>query len=432
MNNELDIKLTNPSRIEDKKYNYYLPKISSKKIPYGEHARNTFDGQLPLRPKEVFYCKKCVVSNQRPRITFDKNGVCSACNYAEYKRNCIDWDKRKREFKELLDHYRLNNGRYDILVPCSGGKDSGSLAHRLKHEYGMHPLCVDWSPLLYVDIGMQNWQNMILSGPDGLLFAPNRILQRKLSKLCFVMQGDHFESFSRGQMAYPLHVALMEGIKLVMWGESAELEYGGDVKHRDKPYNPSEDWERFYFKHTSTQKLLEFGYKNGYLTEGDIKDPSLKWYSVPSIGKMRKAGIVPRWYGWYFNWTPQENYYYAAEYYNFQALHRRSEGTYSKYASLDDLTDPFHYYMSLIKFGIGRATSDAAHEIRDGHLTREEGVALVRRYDQEFPSKYFKEFLQYMDITEEEFWEVINAYRSISPHLWETVNGEWRLKHIVS
>ena len=111
---------------------------------------------------------------------------------------------------------------------------------------------------------------------------------------------------------------------------------------------------------------------------------------------------------------------------------RRSEATYSKYASLDDLTDPFHYYMSLIKFGIGRTTSDAAHEIRDGHLTREEGVALVRRYDQEFPEKYFNKFLEYLDITEKEFWGIVNAYRSMSPHLWEKVNDAWGLKHTVS
>lgn len=431
MGNDLDMRIENSSNAEERRYNYYLPKISFKKIPYGEHARNTFDGQFPLRPKEVFYCRKCVVSNQRPRITFDKDGVCSACNYAEYKKNSIDWNKRKKEFEALLDQYRRNDGRYDVLVPCSGGKDSGSLAHRLKYEYGMHPLCVDWSPLIYVDIGMQNWQNMILSGPDGLLFAPNRILQRKLSKICFTMLGDHFEAFSRGQLAYPMHAALREGIQLVMWGESAELEYGGDVRHRDKPYNPMEEWERFYLKHTSTQKLLEFGCKNAYLTEEEMKDPSLKWYSVPPIEEMKKAGIVCRWYGWYFNWIPQENYYYVAEHYNFQALHRRSEGTYSKYASIDDLTDPFHYYMSLIKLGIGRATSDAAHEIRDGHLTREEGVTLVRRYDQEFPNKYFGEFLQYMDLTEGEFWDIVNAYRSMSPHLWQKINGEWKLLHQV-
>lgn len=434
MSKELKIKIENnlDNEYSEYKYNYFLPKISTKKMPYREHVLKNLDRQLPSRPKEVVFCKKCVVSNQRPRITFDENGVCSACNYAEYKKTSVDWSKRKKEFETLLDKYRRNNGRWDVVVPCSGGKDSGSLAHRLKYKYGMHPLCITWSPLLYTNIGMQNFQNMILSGLDSYLCSSNRILQRKLSKLFFVLQGDHFMSFGRGQMAYPLRIALKEDIKLIMWGENAELEYGGDTKNRDVPYNPLGDWDRYYYKDITLKKLLNFGYEHGYLDERDIKDPSLQLYMVPSLEKIEKADITMHWYGWYFNWVPQENYYYAAENYAFQALPRRSEATYSKYASLDDITDPFHYYMSLIKFGIGRATSDAGHEIRDGHIAREEGVQLVRRYDQEFPGKYFRDFLEYLSITEEEFWEVVNAYRSISPHLWKKINGKWELKHIVS
>ena len=108
----------------------------------------------------------------------------------------------------------------------------------------------------------------------------------------------------------------------------------------------------------------------------------------------------------------------------------RSEGTYSKYASLDDRTDGYHYYLGYIKFGIGRTTSDAAHEIRDGHITREEGVALVRRYDGEFPQKHFLEFLDYTGLSESRFWEVVDSFRP--PHLWEKTKTGWRPKFKVS
>ena len=37
-------------------------------------------------PHEVKFCKVCTVSNQRPRITFDKYGICSACNFAKEKK----------------------------------------------------------------------------------------------------------------------------------------------------------------------------------------------------------------------------------------------------------------------------------------------------------------------------------------------------------
>ncbi len=417
---------------EYKEYEYFLPSFTKEKIPYAKHAKNSFDGQLPLRPKEVFYCAKCVNTNQRPRITFDERRICSACQHSEHKKNPIGCEERKNLFNEMLSRFRRDDGRWDVVVPCSGGKDSGSVAHRLKYEYGMHPLCITWSPMLYANIGFQNFQNMISSGLDSQLCTPNRLLQRKLSKLGLVMTGNHHDPFGRGIMCYAFHVAIHYGIRLVMFGENAEVEYGGDKKNADKPYNPFEDWEKFYFKHTMLQKLINFGCENGYLTKEDMNEPSLAWYTLPTIEKIQKANVEAQWFGWYHRWTPQENYYYAVENYGFQPMPRRSEATYSKYASIDDLTDPWHYYMMLIKFGFGRATSDAAHEIRDGHLTREEGVALVRRFDLEFPTRTFNVFLKYLDITEEEFWDIVNAYRSISKHLWKHENGKWKLLYQVS
>src|SRR5690606_2076709 len=115
---------------------------------------------------------------------------------------------------------------------------------------------------------------------------------------------------------------------------------------------------------------------------------------------------------------------------NFKPNTERTEGSYSKYSSIDDKIDPLHYYTTLIKFGIGRATYDSAQEIRTGKITREEGVALVRRYGAEFPAKYFKAVLDYMGIAGSRFWEVVDAARS--PHLWMRGDGEWRLRHQVS
>ncbi len=136
-------------------------------------------------------------------------------------------------------------------------------------------------------------------------------------------------------------------------------------------------------------------------------------------------------FGFYHKWIPQENYYYSVEHAGFECEpDGRSEGTYSKYGSLDDRLAGFHNYFAYIKFGLGRTTSDAAHEIRDGHITREEGVALVRKYDGELPKKHFKTFLEYTSLSEEHFWEIVDKFRS--PHLWERMDGKWRLKYQVS
>ena len=413
----------------------YLPKLhNNAKIPYGDHARNTiFERQLSKIPKEVKYCKKCIVSNQRPRIVLDDDGVCGACRWAEEKEKIVDWGERKECFQELLNKHRSRDGKFDVIVPCSGGKDSGSIAHKLKYEYGMNPLTVTWAPLQYTEIGFQNLQNMCNSGISSHLFTPNRILQRKISKLGLVLIGNHFEAFGRGQVSYAFHVALDMGIKLVMFGENGELEYGGALKNKDLPGQPIGDWVELYHKGAHTHEMVQFGVEKGYIEKDELNDPSLKYYSPPQGELLEEAGVEFHWFGYYHKWIPQENFYYVSEHFGFRTNPEgHSEGTYNKYASLDDLTDPPHYYMSYIKFGIGRATSDAAHEIREGHLTREEGVALVHRYDHIFPDRYFKEFLEYMDMTEEEFWEVVDAYRENRPHLWEKVNGEWKLRHRVS
>ena len=129
------------------------------------------------------------------------------------------------------------------------------------------------------------------------------------------------------------------------------------------------------------------------------------------------------WMSYYQRWTPQWNYYYAAEHTGFEAAPDRQEGTYQKYGSIDDRLDGFHWWMAGMKFGICRATYDASHEIRDGHITREEAVALVHKYDHEFPIRYWKEFLDYLDITEKEFWYIADKYRR--DLVWERTKSKF-------
>jgi hypothetical protein len=153
-------------------------------------------------------------------------------------------------------------------------------------------------------------------------------------------------------------------------------------------------------------------------------------YLPADYQELERSNIEVRYLGYYLKWTPQESYYYAVENTGFEANPVRSEGTYSKYNSLDDRIDGFHYYATYIKFGLGRATYDASQEIRNNHLTREEGVTLVRRFDGEFPQKYFEEVMDYVGMNPERFHELCDQFRS--PHLWSLENREWKLRHQVS
>ena len=387
--------------------------------------------QISKVPKEVLWCKKCAMSNQRPRIIFDKSGVCSGCQYNDYKNFSIDWKKREDELLQLLDKHRSKNGKWDVVVPSSGGKDSGYVAHQLKYKYGMNPITVTWAPLKYTDIGRENLQSKIDNGFDNFLYSPNGIFHRKLARLCFEELGDAFHVFVLGQVNFPFYMAMKLNISLVFFGENGELEYAGDPKHKDKPFKPAEEWVKQHFKGVTFDELIKIGKKKKYFSNIDLNNLDLTYYKVPNISDLKKNKIKGKYFfSYYKKWTPQENYFYCTSNTGFKPNPERSEGTYSKYSSLDDKMDGFHYYLRYIKFGLGRCTEEVSHEIRDKHLSRDEGIKLIKKYEGEFPKKYFNEFLDYLEISEEHFWNVVDSWRP--KHLWKKKNSKWTLKYPIS
>lgn len=391
-------------------------------------------------PEQVIFCKKCVISNQRPSstvefqhqkndkksvIAFNEEQICAACDYAVTKERTINWQKREEQLLRLLDKFRKPNGGYDVVVPGSGGKDSAYTSHILKYKYGMNPLTVTWAPHQYTEIGWKNFENwMHVGGLDNILFTPNGKLHRLLTKLAFHNLLHPFQPFIVGQRIIGPLMAAKFGIPLVFYGEN-QAEYGNNI---DDNYIPTMDQK--FFSCQDPQQIILGGVKIADIIKTyDYQLNDFTPYIPPPLSELTSKNIEVHYLGYYLKWDPQECYYYAVEHTGFSANSVRTEGTYSKYSSIDDKIDMFHYFTTLIKFGIGRATYDAAQEIRCGKITRDEGVHLVNKYDAEFPTKYFKEFLAYIDTTEEEFWQSVNKFRS--PHLWEKRGDEWHLKHSV-
>jgi len=369
-------------------------------------------------PEKILFCKTCTISNQRPRISFDEKGICSACNYAKVKEK-INWKERESLLWDLCNKFRKSNGEYDVIVPSSGGKDSAFTAHLLKNKYKMNPLTVTWSPHLWTEVGFQNFQSHIHIGSlDNVLGTPNGKIHRQLTKLSLEIIGDPFQPFIYGQSNFPLQIAVQRKIPFIMYGENGEVEYGGHLKNANSPTRDYKtDHKVHYFSGIMPEQLEQYG----------VNKKDLIPYMMPPLELLDQIKTEIHFMGYYHRWIPQENYYYAVENTGFKPKNGRSEQTYSRYASLDDQLDGFHYYLAYIKFGLGRATSDTAHEIRDGHITRDEGVALVKRFDHEFPKGYFQTFLDYCDIEKSYFFEVVDSWRS--PHLWKKENGEWVLRH---
>ncbi|MCG3175903.1 MAG: hypothetical protein MOGMAGMI_00840 [Candidatus Omnitrophica bacterium] len=390
----------------------------------------SLDQQFSYLPKQVQFCRNCVVSNQRPRTRFNEQGICSACQWAYEKDHVVDWKKRGLELERLLDQYRSKTGDFDVVVPGSGGKDSTYVAHQLKTRYGMHPLCVTWCPFEYTDIGWKNLWNFVQRGFTNILGQPDGEIHRKLTRLAFELKGDAWEPFTYGQKAWAFHVAVRFGVKLIFYGENGELEYGGSEKYKNLPKESPDEWEYEYFKGATVDDLVRVGLERGIFKPSEVKEKTFQLYKAPHPDLIRQHGAEMHWYSYYHKWTPQENFYYAVKHCGLETNPEgRSEGTYTKHISLDDKADGFHWYLSYMKFGMCRASRDAQQDIRRHHITREEGVRLVRRFDGEFPKRHFKWFLDYMGVSEEYFWHVMDGYREKS-NVWEKVDGKWRLNHV--
>lgn len=390
-------------------------------------------------PQNVKFCKKCVMSNQRPvsaiefkhtrdskktTLNFDDEDICDACRNAETKEK-IDWKKREDELLVLLDKYRRNDGSYDCLVPGSGGKDSAYQAHVLKYKYGMNPLTCTWPPILYTDYGYKNFKNWIDSGFDNISFNRNGKTMKLLTKLSIENIFHPFQTFILGQKNLAPKIASRYGISLIFYGEN-EAEYGNPIADnstslRDKSYYSYKNLDEIFLGGVSIRELQD---------KYNIPLNDLLSFLPADSKDLEKSKIEVHYLGYYLKWTPQEVYYYAVENTGFHARPFRTQGTYSKYNSIDDKIDDLHYYTTFIKFGIGRATYDASQEIRNRHLTREDGIALVKKFDGEFPDRYFGEIMDYLEINPEYFRnELTDKFRS--PHLWGKNNGEWQLRHNV-
>lgn len=402
-------------------------------------------------PVEVKFCKICTMTNQRPcsvneyehrrdsiksTIQFDSEGVCSACRNKERQHKEINWKDREKELIELCDRYRKNDGSYDCIVPGSGGKDSIFASHLLKYKYGMHPLTVTWSPHLYTDVGWRNFQSWIHKGGfDNFLFTPNGKVHQLLTRLSVLNLLHPFQPFILGQKTFVAKMCARFNIPLAFYGEMPG-EYGttqgGDKadekKFTDRPGTGfskdmlgGKDPKDIYLGGVLVKEILD-KYK--------VNMNDLSPYVPMDINIIQEKKIDVYYMGYFIKWDAQECYYYSVENAGFEANPIRTEGTYSKYNSLDDKIDGMNYYTGFVKFGMGRAMQDAAQEIRNKKITTDEGKALIKKFDGEFPARYYKDFLEYIGLKDEEFKALCDEFRS--PHLWAKVNGEWKLRHTVN
>ena len=354
----------------------------------------------------------------RPRIVFDSDGICNACHHAETKKS-IDWDKRQSQFIELVDQSGLNNTEYDCIVPWSGGKDSSTIAYRLKFEFGLNPLLVTFSPVMPNTIGETNRATLIDKGFDSLLISPNGEISRHLARRFFIERGDPKVHWHAGINATPMQMAVKFGIPLIIYAEHGESEYGGRLLSE---------------KHSMIRDFTEvlehqIGDQPKNWIDEKIKGHHLAPYLYPKDSEVGNMDIKVIYFGYFFRWSALNNWRFIKDKINFKtAENGRTNGTFTNYDSLDDKIDNLYYYLQFIKFGFGRALRDACRMIQNDQMNRSEALEVVRAYDAEFPSDFHEDHLEYLNITESEFVETVDRHRD--PEIWEQIGNRWQLRHL--
>ena len=352
----------------------------------------------------IVYCRRCLIPETKPDIFFDDHGVCSACRNFEH-RGDVDWDARRGELEQVLDRYRSPDGTtYDCIIGVSGGKDSTTQTIRML-ELGMNPLCVTATTDELSDIGRRNIENLKSLGVDFVEYTTNQIVRRRVNKLALCQVGDiswpeHVTIFT-----LPVRLAVQMGIKLIVWGENPQNEYGGPAAAATG--------------NTLTRRWLEeFGGLLGLrvsdlVGQAGIEAKHLVPYTYPSDDDLARVGVTGIFLGYYMPWDGLQNAIFAQSH-GFETWPGTIEGSLCNYENLDNHQTGIHDYFKYIKYGFGRATDIASMHVRRDRLQRADALEMVKRHDGRFPWTYLgkpiEEVLSNIEMSFDEFMGVCDRF----------------------
>ncbi|MBE5959660.1 MAG: N-acetyl sugar amidotransferase [Lachnospiraceae bacterium] len=362
-------------------------------------------------------CKKCIMPNTRPRLVFNDNGVCAACEWDEIKKTSIDWKARYDELKTLCDSIRGKH-KYDCIVPVSGGKDSTYVADKMKNEFGMHVLTVTITPPLETELIQRNLSSFLQYGFENIKITPNPQIAREINKYGFVQQGRPLLSWTSCLNSIMFSLAVEFDVPLIMFGEEGETEYGGLTEMRYKPYYDSDFAIKIYTEGNDPSSFIK-----GH------SESEMNLWMYPSKEDIQKLDLKVAHWSYYEDWDPYDHYVLARDKYGMEKASNRSTGTYTDFAQMDTPLYELHTYMMYLKFGFGRCLQDACIDIRKGRLTRDDALDMVAKYDGEYPEKNIPVFLDYYGMTKEEFDAVLD--RHANKDLFEKRDGIWKPKFTI-
>lgn len=358
----------------------------------------------------------------RPRISFDARVWCNACQWMEEKKS-LNWAERQKELSELLSRCRSTITNFDCIVPVSGGKDGSYVAYTLKNKYQMNPLAITVRPALELEIGNNNLHNFIQSGFTHFHISTNKNVLDRLNKYGFIEKGFPYYGWLIAIMTAVIRVAINFKIPLIFYGEDGEIEYGGSIENKNTALYDIEYMRRVYLEGGHEKVLTRI------LQDSDVNEADLSLFRFPDHSEVANANLYFTHWSYFEPWDSYRNYIVAKEHCGLLEKEEGSNDTFTNFSQNDQALYTLHTYLMYLKFGFGRATQDAGIEIRRGAMTRDQGLNLVRMYDNAYPDDLIDNFLSYYQMTKEEFDAVLDQYANKA--LFEKIDGIWQPKFIV-
>lgn len=359
------------------------------------------------------YCSKCILPDTRPNLAIGADGVCNACRSHDTKAE-IDWQARSRAFEAVVDHARARSTGYDCLVPVSGGKDSTWQVVKCL-EAGLNPLAVTWKTPGRTAIGQRNLDNLVALGVDHIDYQINPKAERKFVLDSFVRFGSTAIPMHMAIFAIPAKIAVKFAIPLIVWGENSAFEYGGRDEERTG-FRLDRAWlQRHGVTHGTTAK----DWISDRLTERELTP-----YFGPGEDELEAAGTLAVFLGYYFAWDPEMTAQFAARH-GFAASPEGPRTGLYDYADIDDDFISIHHWMKWYKFGFSRLFDNLSIEIRNGRMTREQAVAIVRARGDETPMEDIAKLCDFLGITINRFFDIAETFRNRD--IWVRDGAKWKI-----
>lgn len=353
----------------------------------------------------------------RPGITFDSNGICSACQ-AYDKRALVNYKGRWKELEELCDKYRGINGPdgYDCMIAVSGGKDSHFQVYVFKELLNMNPLLVSVEDnFKMTEAGKHNLKNISEAfGCDLISMKPNIKAQKAMMKYTFEKYGKPTYFIDRYIYTYPLHMAVKFNTPLLIYGENVAYEYGGN--------NAVETYSARDQIQNGVAAGIEF---DELLTIDGVTKKDLNFFNPPQTEDL--DSLNPIYLSYFVEWNSFRNYELAKKR-GFHDLTHEWDRTHhvENFDQIDSPAYLIHSWLKYPKFGHASATDYAARMVRYGMLSREEAISMVKQRDHNLDPRSVREFCEFLGYPESEFWNIIdNLY---NPELFKRNRfGNWEL-----